>query len=265
LLSIVTVYNDERILDRYLLNSLRNQTAKFELITLDNTNNKFRSAAEALNYGGRRSNGKYIMFVHQDVKLSGEDWLNRVEKTLECIHDLGVAGCSGMDIAGHAKGFIDDNGRLWGKPIDKPTIVQTLDESVLIVPKEVFNRLQFDSQTFNGWHGYGADYSLSVIKIGLKAYVIPAFIHHYSPSSRRKPSLIRGLFEAQEKLILKHRRNHKYIYTTSGFLPTSLTFLLKHPKRFSKNLPITFPQRSAMLKDHGHNSYPHALFRVLHP
>jgi hypothetical protein len=55
---------------------------------------------------------------------------------LECIRDLGVAGCAGIDIAGRPKGFIDDNSQLWGEPIDKPTVVQTLDESVLIVPKK---------------------------------------------------------------------------------------------------------------------------------
>jgi hypothetical protein len=228
--SVVTVYNNEQKLNENLLDSLRNQTANFELTKLDNTNNKFKSAAEALNYGGMKSRGKYVMFVHQDVKLSDEHWLNRVEKILEGIPDLGVAGCSGKDANGQAKGFIDDSGQKWGKPLNKPTLVQTLDESVLIIPKDVFDRLRFDSQNFNGWHGYGADYSLSVTELGLNAYVIPAFIHHYSSSSRRKPSSIRGLFEAQEKLIIKHRRNHKCIYMTCGFLPTSPTLLLKHPK-----------------------------------
>ena len=230
MISIVTVYNDARILDGCLLDSLRNQTVKFELIKLDNTTSRFKSAAESLNYGGRKSNGKYIMFVHQDVKLADENWLDQVEKILDDIHDLGVAGCAGIGGTGIAKGCIDDNGKLWGTPINKPTPVQTLDESLLIIPKEVHNKLQFDSQTFDGWHAYGADYSLSVKEVGLRAYVIPAFIHHYSSSSRKKPSLIKGLFEAQEKLVLKHKKNHKYIYMTCGFLPASLTILVKHPK-----------------------------------
>jgi len=225
LISIVTVYNDKRILDRYLLNSLRNQTAKFQLIKLDNTTNKYKSAAEALNYGGRKSKGKYIIFVHQDVELADENWLDRVENMLRGIRDLGIAGCAGMDSSGEPKGFIDDSGQRWGQPLDEPIPVQTLDESVLIIPKEVFDILQFDSQNFDGWHGYGTDYSLSVKAMGLSSYVVPAFISHHSPSSRKQPSLIKGLFEAQKRLIKKHKKI-KRIYMTCGFLPTSLAFLI---------------------------------------
>jgi len=52
------------ILQDYLLKSLKNQTAEFELITLKNTQSKFKSAAEALNYGGKKSKGKCIISVH---------------------------------------------------------------------------------------------------------------------------------------------------------------------------------------------------------
>jgi hypothetical protein len=230
MISVITVYNNERILNACLLGSLRNQTAKFELIALDNTGNMFKSAAESLNCGGRQSSGKYLMFVHQDVQLNDENWLTRVEKMLENIHDLGIAGPIGMDSGGEAKGYIDDSGQLLGNPIDKPVPVQTLDESLLIVPRTVFNRLEFDSQNFNGWHGYGADYSLSVKEIGLNAYAIPAFIRHYSSSSRKKPYFIEGLLEAQKNLAFKHKKNHKCIHMTCGFLPTSLYFLIRHPR-----------------------------------
>jgi hypothetical protein len=71
---------------------------------LDNTDRRCKSAAESLNHGGRKSNGEYIMFVHQDVKLADNNWLNRVEETLKHIHDLGVAGCAGIDGAGKVTG-----------------------------------------------------------------------------------------------------------------------------------------------------------------
>jgi hypothetical protein len=61
MISIVVVYNNERTLNKTLLKSLKKQTAKFEVIALDNTKRKFRSASEALNYGGRQANGEYIM------------------------------------------------------------------------------------------------------------------------------------------------------------------------------------------------------------
>ena len=80
MISIVCVYNNQDILNNWLLKSLKHQTVEFELITLDNTRNTFKSAAEALNYGGKKAKGKYIMFVHQDVDLSSDTWLEDVEK-----------------------------------------------------------------------------------------------------------------------------------------------------------------------------------------
>ena len=55
MISIVCVYNNERLLADFLLDSLNRQTVHYELITIDNTENQFASAAQALNCGGRRS------------------------------------------------------------------------------------------------------------------------------------------------------------------------------------------------------------------
>lgn len=79
MISIVCVYNDEKILNDFLLKSLKAQTVEYELIKIDNTQNRFKSAAEALNYGGKKAKGEYIMLVHQDVDLSSDTWLKNEE------------------------------------------------------------------------------------------------------------------------------------------------------------------------------------------
>ena len=53
MLSIICVYNNRDILEKYLLNSLKVQSIEYELILIDNTSGKFNSAAKALNYGGK--------------------------------------------------------------------------------------------------------------------------------------------------------------------------------------------------------------------
>ena len=63
MISVVVVYNDKQILDKWLLKSLKNQTVNFELIALDNTKAEFKSAAEVLNYGGKKAKGKYVIRV----------------------------------------------------------------------------------------------------------------------------------------------------------------------------------------------------------
>ena len=96
MISVICVYNDDWILQNYLLKSLSEQKAGFELITIDNGENRFASAAEALNYGGRKATGDYLLFVHQDVDLCSDSWLDSTENVLDTIPNLGVAGVAGV-------------------------------------------------------------------------------------------------------------------------------------------------------------------------
>ena len=94
MISIICVYNNKEILENYLLKNLSTQSVEYELILIDNTNGKFKSAAEALNYGGKKANGNYLMFVHQDVDLCSNNTLDYIENILESISNLGIAGSS---------------------------------------------------------------------------------------------------------------------------------------------------------------------------
>lgn len=221
MITVVVVYNNEKILNEILLKSLENQIAKFELIKVNNTKNKYKSAAEALNYGAKKVQGKYIMFIHQDVELDSEAWLKTAEAYLDKIPNLGIAGVAGMSNKGknredRTRGYINNCGNIWGSPLEKPEEVQTLDELLLIVPKMVFDKLQFDEKNFNYWHYYGADFCLSLREMGLKSYVIPLFVYHKSPLTNRKRLLI-----YQKRLYNKHRKNFTHIFTTTGVINAS--------------------------------------------
>lgn len=213
MISIVCVYNNDKILKNNLLKGLENQTVEFELITVDNTRNRFKSAAEALNYGGGKAKGKYIMFVHQDVELPSNSSLGNVEKILEEVSDLGIAGVAGMS----EKGRNNKERRRFGAKsqevnlVQKPEEVQTLDELMLIIPNPVFRKLKFDEAIFDGWHCYGVDYCLCTRQLGLKAYIIPAFIHHRSLQRNTE-----NLLMYQKKLYDKHKKRHRVIFSTTG-------------------------------------------------
>ncbi|MGB8510003.1 MAG: glycosyltransferase family A protein, partial [Pyrinomonadaceae bacterium] len=79
---MVCVFNDGEVLERRLLASLRAQTSPHELVTVDNRESQFDSAAKALNRGARRAHGDWIIFAHQDVALLSPDWLARCEEML---------------------------------------------------------------------------------------------------------------------------------------------------------------------------------------
>jgi len=236
MISIVCVYNNEKIINEYLLKSLKNQTVNFELIALDNTKGKYQSAAEALNYGGTKAKGDYIMFVHQDVDLSSNSWLKEVEKVLETLPNLGIAGVAGM--SEYKSGAITNikhgtPSKLVGKiQITCPTKVQTLDECLVIVPRAVFNMLQFDEKVCNDWHLYAVDYSLCTKRLGFDVCVIPMFVYYLSPGY----SMTKKYFLTLEKVMEKHRKNHKRICTTMGDWSTFYPLCIQRQRiwRFAK-------------------------------
>lgn len=235
MISVVCVYNNKDILNNWLLKSLKNQTVEFELITLDNTVNAFKSAAEALNYGGNKAKGKYIMFVHQDVDLSSNTWLEGVEKMLDSISNLGIAGVAGS--CENRKGVITNiqDGippKLAGSiQINKPTKVQTLDECLVIVPKPVFDKLRFDEKVCDDWHLYAVDYCLDVKKLGFDVYVIPMFIYHRGSTSSLSGQFPKGYYLTLKKLLNKHKNNVRQIYAPTGIWSTSQPLIYQKMQR----------------------------------
>ena len=69
--------------DEALLNSLKKQEGDFEIIAIDNRENKYSSAAKALNYGASISKGKYLVFCHQDIEISNARFIKEIVEYLE--------------------------------------------------------------------------------------------------------------------------------------------------------------------------------------
>ena len=213
-LSIVTCFNNPRILEANLLRSLSNQNEPFELILVDNTTMKFKSLSLALNLGGNNSSGNYIMFVHQDVYLRGKSWLCTAINFLESLPNIGMAGVSGVSPNGKFVGFILDRGRYWGNLIKQPMTAQTLDEQLIIVPRWIFNTVKFDERF--SFHSYVADCCLTLREKGYMVYVLPLSIEHNSTTTEiQRVSPI----ETDDILLyLKHKHFYKTIHKTTGTL-----------------------------------------------
>jgi hypothetical protein len=150
MISVICVYNNKAVLCNCLLKGLDRQSADYELILLDNTGNNYRSAAEALNKGGRDAKGDYLMFAHQDVQLFSKDWLENVESRLRLLPNLGIAGVAGnLEMI---KGLVSnlkhgEPPRLAGNiEIERPEKVQTLDECLILIPRAVFFLQKFDKR-----------------------------------------------------------------------------------------------------------------------
>ena len=252
MISVVCVYNNKNILNDYLLKSLKNQTVNFQLIILDGTEERYHSAAQALNHGGKKAIGKYIMFVHQDVHLCSNIWLEEVEKMLDTISGLGIAGVAGMSANENSNGKRGKNiikhgnpAKIWplGTVIQKPELVQTLDECLVIIPKSVFDILQFDENVCDNWHLYAVDYCLAVEREGLGAYAIPIVIYHKSTGATIKNNLKVVLnmgwlpheyYHTLDKLLKKHKPHIKRIYTTVDDWNTSYPLVMQIIQKLAK-------------------------------
>lgn len=248
MISVVCVYNNKTILEDCLLKSLHVQTTGYELILVDNTEGRFKSASKALNFGAGNAKGKYVMFVHQDVDLRSSSWLDDVERMLDSIANLGIAGVAGKkDTKGVMTNIKQGNppvlaGRL---QIEKPTEAQTLDECLVIIPRSVFNKLQFDEETCSDWHLFAVDYCLSVAVLALGVYTIPMYAYHRSTGSRvgnpfriilNTGSLPEGYYCTLGKLLVKHRHCYRMIYTTTEDWDTRLPLTFQRIRLLPREL-----------------------------
>jgi GT2 family glycosyltransferase len=212
--SIVCVYNNGEILNLYLLKSLERQTIPYELILLDGSCDQYKCAADGLNVGGEKARGRYLMFVHQDVKIESDQFLEESLNYLDKHENLGIAGIAGKIPESRKIMSNSSNGtppwKLSKHYFESPVMAQTLDECVLIIPRVRFEKTRFDPVTCNNWHLYGVDYSLMMKSKGFDVIVLPTQVYHLSDGT----SLNSAYFSTLKRLIKKHRDGTKIIATT---------------------------------------------------
>lgn len=252
LISIICVYNNESILNDWLIRSLSDQSAEFELILINNCDRIYKSAASALNYAGKKAIGDYFCFIHQDIHFCRKTDIENIEIRLSKLDNLGIAGMAGMSMNGNSpqqcqRNIIiehDNPPKLWGNPIKEPEIVQTVDECLFIIPKKVFNLIPFDEVTCDNWHFYAVDYCLSLNSSVFKTYVIPFQIHHQSLGfsqkfkfSIRSAKELMNYYQSLKKILKKHKKNYKLIYTTNGIYKTNINPMVQDLKRIDSIIP----------------------------
>lgn len=221
MMSIITVYNNRSVLEANLLKSLEQQTNEYELVLIDNCDGKYKSAAQALNYGAKKATGDYLIFVHQDVDLNYPDCLKDIEGIVENLEDIGVAGVAGYTetdgkyamYSNIKDGYPPED---VGININNPIEVQTVDECLFVVAGSLFKQLEFDEKTCPDWHLYGADYCLDSKKLGKTVYVIPIKIYHAS----RTESFSKSYYTTLKNVVNKHGKEYKTIDTSCGIWRT---------------------------------------------
>jgi hypothetical protein len=215
-ISIICIFNDEKIVDEFLIKSLKLQNLPFQLILVNNQNGIYPSAANAFNVHLNQANGDYIMFLHQDISFDDPNFLKKTIDILKELTDLGVAGFAGC--SKEKKEIISNiyHGtpqRLAGTiHVDKPVKVQTVDECCFLIPKDLICYLKFDEETCFDWHLYAVEICLNAINRGYSNYVLPMSLYHKSDGVK----VADVYFKILKRILVKYHKEIPEIYTTVG-------------------------------------------------
>jgi GT2 family glycosyltransferase len=216
--SIICAYNNREKLNRFLLASLRDQTAPHEILLIDNCAGEFSNAPQTLNETVGKAKFDYLMFIHQDVALDSASWLTDAAKTLNKLGSFGAAGVAGRNATDLFASVSHGHPPRPAGPsrLKKPIPVQTLDGCLMIVPRAVFLEQGFDKETCSGWYLYVADYCLDMARRGRKVYVLPHAVYHESLGPA-DPAVYE---KTKMKLLKKHKDHVQTVYTTIGIWNT---------------------------------------------
>jgi len=187
-----------------------------EMMLINNRNNIFTNASEALNYGIKLSSSMYNILCHQDVRYSSntlEVILSRIDDVEKQEKNWGVLGIAGagwtdtkqrtflhfMDSVGKSSGFYKE--------------IQTLDECFSVIKNNKI--LHYDETILDHWHFYGADICLSAIEKGFRNYVINTKVIHLSNGLDNLNKHFKEYQIQCRRLLSKWKDKFPYITTTT--------------------------------------------------
>jgi hypothetical protein len=180
--SIVCVYNNlavrQHCLDRSI-ERLDAEASDVEYLPIDNVNGRFPCAGAALNHGASLASADVVAFVHQDVYLHSLTALKEAAGQMMA-GGFGVLGAVGVRSDGQVVGRIRDRVVLLGDAVDSPSDVDSVDEVLFMVPRQLLLREPLTESSDMTWHAYAVEYGLRVRRLGLRTGVADIPLTHNS-------------------------------------------------------------------------------------
>jgi hypothetical protein len=181
--SIVCVFNDLEVLESCLTRSVvsgLSDAPQTEFLPVDNRNGEFPSAGAALNHGARLAHNSVVVFVHQDVILHSLAELERAAHILRSDTRIGVLGAVGIDSQRRIVGRMRDRVVQIGESAPVPRDVDSLDEVLFMIRKELVLSSPLTEDPLLAWHAYGVEYAARVRRAGMRATAMDLAITHNS-------------------------------------------------------------------------------------
>lgn len=181
--SIVCVFNDLEVLEQCLSRSVAaglSGAPETEFLPVDNRHGAFSTAGAALNYGASLARNSVVVFVHQDVVLHSLEDLERAAQILISDAAIGVIGAVGIDSRRRIIGRMRDRVVQIGEPASLPRDVDSLDEVLFMMRRELVHASPLSEDPLLAWHAYGVEYSARVRRTGMRATAMDLVVTHNS-------------------------------------------------------------------------------------
>ncbi len=210
--------------------SLNTQFARhdFELIGIHDAT----SMCEGYNRGAARASGESLIFCHDDIEFLHDDFGERVLQHLAHYDVVGVAGSSKLVDAdwGHA-GLPYVHGQIIHRPpgqadylyfaagLQAPIVenVHALDGVFIGMQRRVWEALNFDEATFNGFHLYDIDFTYRAHLAGFRVSIpMDLLLIHFSMGGydlkwQRENLKFLHKFPALSNLPAMHRHSNVHV------------------------------------------------------
>ena len=206
IISVICCYNDYKQY-KILEESLKNQNVIYELIGIDNINNRYKSASEALNTGALNAKGDILVFLHQDIVFRRSDSLREFVNVLNHLSNpISIIGIYGAKHKKSTKYLTNEY-----------NVVDTLDECCIAMSKETWQQFKFNKEICDGWHLYAVELCIRIrMASGLVVQVKDCNIEHLSDGN------VDEKYMATFKRLLVNYKNELWIATTCKTLPNNI-------------------------------------------
>lgn len=181
---------------------------EYELITIDNSNNKY-SIFEAYNLGIGKSSGSFLCFIHDDILFHTQNWgliLNNIFDKNPNIGLIGVAGAKiktkmpsvwwdcleDFKVLNLIQHLDADKKQFWNKGFQKSEEEVVVVDGVFLAAKRI-DGIGF-CKKLKGYHNYDLNLSFEYLKKGFKIVVTnKILIEHFSLGKLDKSWIISAL------------------------------------------------------------------------
>ena len=186
----------------------------YDIIGLDNTENKYSSVAGAYNYAiDNLCDAKVLVFCHQDVVFFNDS----LKKLINACNEnegvlFGAAGVNqngGPIISSIHQTTIGNRYKTLSKDEIKP--IFALDECLVAASSNFFKQMKFDETTCDGFHLYAHDLCYQCHLKGIEVKVIDLDMAHLSGGK-----LDSTFFDCLSKLCKKYKKDYKVLRYTWG-------------------------------------------------